>query len=234
MTLREEDASEPAPETAVPTPTEAAVRNRRPFAWETISVVLLLLVLGMAGYFRFTGLTWGEGNFLHPDEFFLMDVASRLRPADGFLDYLRTSESPLNPYNVDKGFYVYGNFPMTFTRYFAEWATAACNNFADLCTQTYNSFYGLQQTGRFLSALVDLGTVFLTFLIGRRLYSWQAGLLAAFSHGTAVMAIQQSHFFTIDNWAAFLPRWGCIRPYAPPVLVTKSSNGGCTGGSCLA
>ncbi len=208
MTLREEDASEPAPETAVPTPTEAAVRNRRPFAWETISVVLLLLVLGMAGYFRFTGLTWGEGNFLHPDEFFLMDVASRLRPADGFLEYLRTSESPLNPYNVDKGFYVYGNFPMTFTRYFAEWATTACNNFADLCTQTYNSFYGLQQTGRFLSALVDLGTVFLTFLIGRRLYSWQAGLLAAFFHGTAVMAIQQSHFFTMDNWAAFFTTLG--------------------------
>jgi YYY domain-containing protein len=208
MSFMEEIVPEPALETAVPTPTESAVRTRRPFSWETISVLLLLLVLAMAGYFRFTGLTWGEGNFLHPDEFFLMDVASRLHPADSFFQYMRTSESPLNPYNVDKGFYVYGNFPMTFTRYFAEWATAACNNFADLCTQTYNSFYGLQQTGRFLSALVDLGTVFLTFLIGRRLYSWQAGLLAAFFHGTAVMAIQQSHFFTMDNWAAFFTTMG--------------------------
>ncbi|WP_420631925.1 DUF2298 domain-containing protein [Candidatus Leptofilum sp.] len=209
MTIEEENKQEPTPETAVPTPTDTEeMAVKRPFSWESISVLLLLLILVMAGYFRFTGLTWGEGNFLHPDEFFLMDVASRIRPAESFGEYLRTSESPLNPYNVDKGFYVYGNFPMTFTRYFSEWATSFCNNYADLCTQTYNSFYGLQQSGRFLSALVDLFTVFLTFLIGRRLYSWQAGLLAAFFQGTAVMAIQQSHFFTMDNWAAFFVALG--------------------------
>ena len=203
MNIDEENNQELASATAVPTPTESDVKTKRPFSWESLSLLILLLILVMAATFRFTGLTWGEGNFLHPDEFFLMDVASRLRPADSFFQYLRTSESPLNPYNVDKGFYVYGNFPMTFTRYFAEWATAACNSFLDVCSQTYNSFYGLQHTGRFLSALVDLITVFITFLIGRRLYSWQAGLLAAFFQGTAVMAIQQSHFFTMDNWAAF-------------------------------
>ncbi len=208
MTILEDNAPEPAPDTAVPTPTESEEGARRPFSWESFSLIILLLILAMAAYFRFTGLTWGEGFFLHPDEFFLMDVASRLQPADSFIEYLRTSESPLNPYNVDKGFYVYGNFPMTFTRYFADWATSFCNNFADLCTQTYNSYFGLQQSGRFLSALVDLITVFLTFLIGRRLYSWQAGLLAAFFQGTAVMAIQQSHFFTMDNWAAFFTALG--------------------------
>ncbi len=196
------------PVTAVLDPIESEETPRRPFSWESLSLLLLLLILVMAATFRFTGLTWGEGFFLHPDEFFLMDVASRLQPADDFASYLRTSESTLNPYNVDKGFYVYGNFPMTATRYFAEWATAACNNFPEQCTQTYNSFYGLQQSGRFLSALVDLITVFITFLIGRRLYSWQAGLLAAFFQGTAVMAIQQSHFFTMDNWAAFFTTLG--------------------------
>lgn len=64
MTLREEDASEPAPETAVPTPTEAAVRKadgRLP--GKQSAAALLLLVLGMAGYFRFTGLTWGEDSY---------------------------------------------------------------------------------------------------------------------------------------------------------------------------
>ncbi|MEZ4589889.1 MAG: DUF2298 domain-containing protein [Chloroflexota bacterium] len=209
MTTVAEEKQELGSETAVPETTESPTETKRRFSWESLSVFFLLLILLMAGAFRFTGLTWGEGNFLHPDEFFLMDVASRLRPAESFGQYLRTSESPLNPYNVDKGFYVYGNFPMTFTRYFAEWATSACNNFSlEFCTQTYNTFYGLQQSGRFLSALVDLFTVFLTFLIGRRLYSWQAGLLAAFFQGTAVMAIQQSHFFTMDNWAAFFVTLG--------------------------
>ena len=169
MTVLEEDMQEIEPVTAVLDPIEPEETPRRPFSWESLSLLLLLFILVMAATFRFTGLTWGEGFFLHPDEFFLMDVASRLQPADDFASYLRTSESTLNPYNVDKGFYVYGNFPMTATRYFAEWATAACNNFPEQCTQTYNSFYGLQQSGRFLSALVDLITVFITFLIGRRL-----------------------------------------------------------------
>ncbi|VAW31650.1 hypothetical protein MNBD_CHLOROFLEXI01-4049, partial [hydrothermal vent metagenome] len=197
-------------EVAVPVPesTELSETPKRPFSWENFSFILLLLILIMAAYFRFVGLTWGDGFFLHPDESFLMDVASRLQPADNFLTYLRTSESPLNPYNVDKGFYVYGNFPMTFTRYFAEWATSACNNFSISCTQTYNSYFGLQQIGRFLSGLVDLGAVLFTFLIGRRLYNWKAGLLAAFFQATAVMAIQQSHFFTMDNWAAFFTTVG--------------------------
>ena len=208
MTTAEETELETTSETAVPEPTEPVATPRRPFSWESLSLLILLLILVMAAYFRFTGLTWGEGFFLHPDEFFLMDVASRIQPAGDFFTYLRTSESTLNPYNVNMGFYVYGNFPMTFTRYFAEWATSACNNFPDLCTQTYNSFFGLQQSGRFLSALVDLGAVFLTFLIGRRLYSWQAGLLAAFFQATAVMPIQQSHFFTMDNWAAFFTTLG--------------------------
>ena len=208
MSIVEENTPEIEPQAAVPEATELAEIPRRPFSWENLSLIILLLILIMAAYFRFTGLTWGEGFFLHPDEFFLMDVASRIQPADDFFTYLRTSESTLNPYNVDKGFYVYGNFPMTVTRYFAEWATSACNNFTDICSQTYNSFFGLQQSGRFLSALVDLGAVFLTFLIGRRLYSWQAGLLAAFFQGTAVMAIQQSHFFTMDNWAAFFTTLG--------------------------
>ncbi|MCB8928973.1 MAG: glycosyltransferase family 39 protein [Ardenticatenaceae bacterium] len=208
MTTVAEEKQELETETAVPETIESPAETKQRLSWESLSVLILLLILAMAAYFRFTGLTWGEGNFLHPDEFFLMDVASRLQPADSFFEYMRTSESPLNPYNVDKGFYVYGNFPMTFTRYFAEWAASACNNFPDLCAQTYNSFYGLQQSGRFLSALVDLFTVLLTYLIGRRLYSWQAGLLAAFFQGTAVMAIQQSHFFTMDNWAAFFTALG--------------------------
>ncbi|MCA9902022.1 MAG: hypothetical protein KC433_27775, partial [Anaerolineales bacterium] len=80
MNIGEENNQEVAPETAVSTPTESVKATRKRFSWESISVLFLLLILGMAGTFRFTGLTWGEGHFLHPDEFFLMDVASRLRP----------------------------------------------------------------------------------------------------------------------------------------------------------
>ena len=49
--------------------------------------------------------------------------------------------------------------------------------------------------------MVDLVAVFFTFLIARRLYDWRAGLFAALLLALAVMPIQQSHFFTMDNWA---------------------------------
>ena len=38
---------------------------------------------------------------------------------------------------------------------------------------------GYAQIGRALMALADLGTVYLVFLLGRRLYGLWAGLLAA-------------------------------------------------------
>ncbi|MCA9924234.1 MAG: glycosyltransferase family 39 protein, partial [Anaerolineales bacterium] len=63
---------------------------------------------------------------------------------------------------------------------------------------------GIHLVGRFLSGLLDMASVLFVFLIGRRLYDRRVGLLAALFHAIAVMPIQQSHFFTMDNWAAGL------------------------------
>lgn len=177
---------------------------------EAIVVVGLLLILTAGAYFRFVGLNWDDNHHLHPDERFLTIVASQISGVDNPLDYLRTSVSTLNPYNFDQGFYVYGNFPMTVTRYAAEWTNGICDMFASepepdaFCAANYTGYDGVFLVGRFLSGLVDLVSVFFTFLIARRLYNWQAGLVAAFLLAVAVMPIQQSHFFTMDNWAAAL------------------------------
>lgn len=176
---------------------------------EALAVVGLLAVLAVGAYFRFAGLNWDSGSHLHPDERFLTIVASGLSGVDNPLDYLRTSWSTLNPYNIGERFYVYGNFPMTVTRYAAEWATSACEFFSDisgeppaLCGYRFTAYDGIQFVGRFLSGLVDLISILFTFLIARRLYNAWAGLLAALLLALAVMPIQQSHFFTMDNWAA--------------------------------
>ena len=183
----------------------------RHFSWDSLSVVLLLPVLLLAAYFRFTGLDWDANYHLHPDERFLTIVATQLRPVSDPLTYLRSSESTLNPYNAGQGFYVYGNFPMTVTRYAAEWANGLCSALAPAegqppgpCIYNFTAYDGVHLLGRFLSGLVDLFSVLLTFFIGRRLYGWRAGLLAALLLAAAVMPIQQSHFFTMDNWAAAL------------------------------
>ncbi|MEZ4517705.1 MAG: glycosyltransferase family 39 protein [Chloroflexota bacterium] len=183
----------------------AAARDR----WETLAIALLIGILLLGAYFRSVGLNWDDNHHLHPDERFLTIVGSQISSVDNPLDYLRTSVSTLNPYNFDQSFYVYGNLPMTVTRYIAEWTNRACEMFGStdpggsgFCATTYTAYDGIHLVGRFLSGLVDLFSVFLTFLIGRRLYNWKAGLVGALLLALAVMPIQQSHFFTMDNWAA--------------------------------
>ena len=172
--------------------------------WSRIVPLLLLLVLLLGAYFRFVGLDWDEGHHLHPDERFLTDVASQLETTADPLTYLRTSESPLNPYNIGKPSYVYGNFPMTVTRYVAEAVEGICGGLGDVCAYDFTAYTGIHLVGRVLSGLIDLVSVLFIFLIGRHLYGRRVGLLAALLLALAVMPIQQSHFFTMDNWTAGL------------------------------
>ena len=156
-------------------PAQERPSARKPWDWELISFILLLLILLIGAYFRFTGLNWDQGTHLHPDERFLTTVTTQLQTVSNPLDYLRTSTSTLNPYNTGNGFYVYGNFPMTVTRYAAEWATDLCAAFTSpgspppaLCAFTYTAYDGVHLLGRFLSGLMDLLSIFFLFLIGRQ------------------------------------------------------------------
>ena len=180
-----------------------------------VTLLLLLIILALGGWLRFTGIAWDSDSHLHPDERFLTMVGSSLSSVENPLDYFRTSVSTLNPYNFGYNLFVYGNLPMTVTRYAGEWATGWCEAAAarpdgppDFCRYRFDGYDGIQITGRFLSALVDLITVFFTFLIGRRLHGRAAGLIAAALMAFAVMPIQQSHFFTMDNWAAMFATAG--------------------------
>ncbi|MCZ7673718.1 MAG: glycosyltransferase family 39 protein [Chloroflexi bacterium] len=200
--------------------------GKKYFSWESFTFILLFLILLIGAYFRFTGLNWDQGTHLHPDERFLTSVAASLKTEynrhtttlalgeessyNPFV-YFKTSESTLNPYNMGHGFFVYGNFPMTVTRIIAEWTTQFCELFpgdgtpdSALCPYIFTAYDGVHLLGRVLSGLVDLVSIFFLFLIGRRLYDWRVGLMASLLLALAVMPIQQSHFFTMDNWAAAL------------------------------
>ncbi len=181
--------------------------------------LLFILVLLMAGYLRLTGVNWGEGYHQHPDELFLSGVLDNLRaqgcdipltavdacPADqrhwlGIREYFDTANSTLNPYNRGFSFFVYGNLPMTLVRYAMEITDKLANSkylreipaFADMKVE--NSKYFARQ----FSALADLLTIFLLYLIVSKLYGRRIGLFAATFSAFAVMQIQQSHFFTSD------------------------------------
>lgn len=205
------ETAEVVPEETPEPITEQPTRPKN--RWESLAVLFLLLIIVVGAYFRFTGLNWDDAYHLHPDERFLTDTAGLLKVTDP-ISYLKTSESTLNPYNVGKTFYVYGNFPMTLTRLAAEIVNGVCQNFEGLCQYNFVAYDGIHLVGRFLSALVDLVSIGFIFLIGRRLYDWRVGLIAAALLALAVLPIQQSHFFTMDNWAATLTTmtmYGAVR-----------------------
>ncbi len=178
--------------------------------------LLFVLVLLVAAVLRLTGVNWGEGYHQHPDELFLVGVLDNLRahacddasiPVDacpqdqqhwiGLGDYFNTQTSTLNPYNRGQAFFVYGNLPMTVTRIAME--------------MTGNDDIGKSKFfARQFSALADLLTIFILYLLVSNLYGRRVGVLAAAFSSFAVLQIQQSHFFTSDvfvNLFMFLTLW---------------------------
>ena len=150
--------------------------------------VLLIGVLLVAAYFRFTGSAWGDLQYQHPDELFLTSVTYNISPVHSLAEYFNTASSTLNPNNTGAAFYVYGTLPIFIVR-----------GLADLTHQIGN----LQLFGRQMSALFDLATVALLYFVAKRLYGPRVGILAAMFSALAVMQIQQSHFYTTDNFATF-------------------------------
>ncbi len=150
--------------------------------------ILLTLILIVAAFLRFRGLFWGEYQYLHPDERFLIWVGTDISPVNSLSEYWDTGSSSLNPHNQGHGFYVYGTLPLYLARYAVEWVYGQ------------SGFNEMTNVGRFLSALADLLTVFFVYLVGAKVYKKWIGVLAASFSAFAVLQIQHSHFFTVDTF----------------------------------
>lgn len=163
----------------------AALRNA------LLSLIALIAVLGVAGYFRTVGLFWGDYSYPHPDERFLIWVTADISPVNSLGEYFNTAASSLNPANRGHQFYVYGDFPVILTRYVTDGLMKAAG------------WQEVLQVGRGLSALFDLLTVFLVFMIAERLSGWKVAAVAGLLSGAAVLQIQQAHFYTTDSFSTF-------------------------------
>ncbi len=139
------------------------------------SLGILLLILGLAGWLRLSGLNWDGGIGAHPDERYVVGVAEELHHS-----------GRANPFAVAPD-YAYGHLPL----YVLIGAMAF---FPDLDPLLI---------GRALAALFDLGTVGMVFLLGKRLYGERVALWAALGITVTVLHIQQAHFYTVDGPGTF-------------------------------
>ena len=152
--------------------------------------LLLGLALFVGAWFRFTGLDWDSSTHLHPDERHITITTEQIQWPESLAQYFDTEISPLNPYNQGIGSFVYGTLPVFITKFAAETVDRA-------------AYDGIHLVGRFLTASLDVLTILLVFLIGRRLGGPWGGALAAALYACAVQAIQQAHFYTTDTWVTF-------------------------------
>ncbi|MCY4367339.1 MAG: DUF2298 domain-containing protein [Chloroflexi bacterium] len=175
--------------------------------------LLLLLIVVVAVALRINGLNWDSGYGFHPDERSLYMRAGCMydllteRPGyedclkdhpqiepglPGLRTLLEFDRSPLNPHWFPLGSVLI--YTLVFFRSVIELFTDV--NALDM-----------RYVGRLLSALADVGTVTMVYLLGRRIYGplygpW-VGLLGAALTALAVIHVQHSHFYRPETFTAF-------------------------------
>ena len=169
----------------------AAVRMRRRRHGPSATGIALAAILLLALALRLIGLDWDSGKHLHPDERFLTIVETSIRWPASVAEYFDPTQSPLNPFlRPDISFFVYGTFPLFLVK--------ALGTFTG-----YTSYDTINLVGRVVSAVFDVGTVFMLFLIARRLFDRRIALLAALFGALSVLSIQLSHYFAVDTFSTF-------------------------------
>ena len=167
----------------------------------TLEAAAIAAVLALGAALRFVGLDWDHGHHQHPDERFLSMVLTQIQPAPDLRAYFDPGQSSLNPFNHDISFFVYGTFPL----FLLESAVRA------LGRTGYDEAYLF---GRALSALFDMGTVVLVYILGRQLLGPWPGVVAVALLAMTVHSIQIAHFFAVDTFATFfatLTLWLLVR-----------------------
>ncbi|MCH7744910.1 MAG: glycosyltransferase family 39 protein, partial [Chloroflexi bacterium] len=158
---------------------------------ETLVVTAVLAILAVALGLRLYGLNWDEGFAWtpHPDERAILARVDTISPPPiGDLGVLLDAdESPWNP-----RWFPYGSFPL----YLMKGAQFVAS------IGSGDEVRDLRLIGRAISALADVVTVLMVFVLGSRVYGRRVGLLASAFAALAVIQIQLSHFFAVDTLLA--------------------------------
>jgi 4-amino-4-deoxy-L-arabinose transferase-like glycosyltransferase len=169
------------------------VKNIVPIRWVILGVIC---ILGLA--LRLYGLTWDQGNAIHPDERQLLFVVMQFGWPHSWGEFF-SAQSPLAPHIFDQRFFAYGTFPMYLLTLLGYGLHIQSN---DIVAWSY--------LGRVLSAIFDSGTVLLTALLALRLLDnvqpalrWGCALLAAMLVAFTPLQLQLSHFFAVDTILLF-------------------------------
>lgn len=150
-----------------------------------IKKFILLLILLLAVITRFYGINWDRGFNLHPDERAIILFTLPLELPNS-LEHFFSPQSPLNPH-----FFAYGSFPM----YLLKASSYVASQFNPL----YANYDNIALVGRTISILFELITILLIVRLGKKVFNETVGIIGAFLYAFSTLAIQLSHFYTVDT-----------------------------------
>ena len=157
----------------------------------SVTITALLVICALSLALRLYGLDWDDGYSWspHPDErAILMKVGDISPPALGGLGVLLDAdESPWNP-----RWFPYGSLPLYLLKGVQLISSLGPGD----------GLTDLRLAGRAISALADVATVIMVFVLGSRVYGRRTGIMAALLAALAVIHIQLSHFFAVDTLLA--------------------------------
>ena len=181
----------------------------------------VIAVLGLALFLRLYGHNWDNGWYLQPDaRNNVMVLTERIHaPSLSHLGYVfDPARSPLNPRSADEygqpQSFAYGSLPLYVTDLLA-WMAGL------LVGINLNTYDHVGQVGRYLTEILDVGTVALAMAFARRAFGRAAALLSGALLAMTVMMVQLAHFFTVDAWVTFFSTallLACLKMYERPRL----------------
>ena len=183
-------------------------------------VLAAIVIVALA--LRLNGINWDEGYGFHPDERdiymrsdcmyalltdksyadtcgYLVEYPDAEPGLGGLTSFFDPERSPLNPHWFPLG---------SILIYVLVFFRSAIELFTDI------GGLEMRYVGRTLSALADVGTVLMVFVLGRRLYGRNVGLLAAGLTALAVIHVQHSHFYRPETFTVLLTLaciWATLR-----------------------
>jgi len=168
---------------------EKQIKNFRKIVCNPRVILLALVLFGFS--LRTYNYLWDSGAHNHPDERYMDMVMNAIKMPESVNDYFNPETSKFSPYNVDYKGYVYGTVPLHIVK------------IASVITQ--NDRYGDSLVvGRLLSAFFDTLTIMVVFLIsGLITKSFKLRLFATSLYIFCVLAVQMSHFFTVESFLNF-------------------------------
>lgn len=142
--------------------------------------LLLAAILLFAAAARLTNIEWDQKHFFHPDERAVVSAVQRLS---------------FSPFRWNPDFFAYGSLPIYIAR-----VVSGVASWVDPMAASYD---GIIVNGRRQSAVFGVLTVFLLFLLGRRLFDEKVGLVAALLLAACALHIQNSRFLAVDITLTF-------------------------------